>query len=102
MENIPYDLRLKGIAQTLDQQLDMADKKGISFELPKTPLEKILVQSASGGPNRCSLSFAALLDIPRSEVCMVDPDFLIRAMFPVRATQIRRPLPHVGGSLSEL
>ena len=44
----------------------------------------------------------ALFDIPRSEVCMVDPAFLIRAMFPLRATQIRRPLPHVVGSLSEL
>ena len=40
----------------------------------------------------------ALFDIPRSEVCMVDPAFLIRAMFPLRATQIRRPLPHVVGS----
>ena len=39
-----------------------------------------------------------LFDIPRSEVCMVYPAFLIRAMFPLRATQIRRPLPHVVGS----
>ena len=29
---------------------------------------------------------------------MVDPAFLIRAMLPLRATQIRRPLPHVVGS----
>jgi len=41
---------------------------------------------------------AALFDIPLSEVCMVDPAFLIRAMFTLRATQIRRPLPHVVGS----
>jgi hypothetical protein len=29
---------------------------------------------------------------------MVYPAFHIRAMFPLRATQIRRPLPHVVGS----
>ncbi len=56
-------------------------------------------------PRICSLTHwqalykkLALFDIPRSEVCMVYPAFLIRAMFPLRATQIRRPLPHVVGS----
>jgi hypothetical protein len=29
---------------------------------------------------------------------MVYPAFHIRAMFPLRAAQIRRPLPHVVGS----
>lgn len=49
-------------------------------------------------PNQCLLSCAALFDMPRSEVCMGVPASLIWSMFPLRATQFRRPLPHVAGS----
>lgn len=44
------------------------------------------------------MSCAALFVIPRSEVCMGFPAFLIWSMFPLRATQLRRPLPLVVGS----
>jgi hypothetical protein len=54
--------------------------------------------TAPGSSNLLTYALTILSDIPRSEVCMVDPAFLIRAMFPLRATQIRRPLPHVVGS----
>lgn len=35
--------------------------------------------------------------IPRREVCLVDPALHVRARFPLRATAVCQPLPHVNG-----
>ena len=73
-------------------------RRGSSFELPETPLEKILVQQPIQIAKPVPFVFCCPSRYSRSEVGMVYPAFHIRAMFPLRATQIRRPLPHVVGS----
>jgi hypothetical protein len=54
--------------------------------------------TAPGSSNLLTYALTNLFDIPRGEVGMVNQAFRIWAMFPLRAAQIRRSLPHVVGS----